>query len=156
MAKIKLVETGAGFIDKAAKNELLKITSCEYNPDFGKVTMTLADQSGKVMNNNFNLLNADGSNNEGALKAFSYFAKVALGDWDRDDVEDTDLINCYIRGDISLNEGKEKSKTGETMWFANLDKVYMTEDKFTKTKAKKAVQEQEEAAADDEDDFDWE
>ena len=141
MAKINLAEsTGGSYIKEASEKVLLQITHAKYNPDFGKVEMILTNEKGETMNNNFNLLNSDGkSMNEGALKAFSYFARVALGDWDRDDIEDEELVGCYIRGDIKLSEGKEKNKSGEIMVFANLDKVYTTNDSFAKSKVKSAA-----------------
>ena len=155
MAKIKLSEsTGGGYITKEEKNALLKITHAEYDMDFGKVKINLVNERGESMQNNFNLLNSDGTNNDGALKAFSYFARVAVGDWDRDDVEDTEMIGRFIRGDISVREGENKNKNGETMKFANLDKVYMTQDEFTSSKAAQGAEEETEVE-DDEDDFDW-
>ena len=157
MAKINLSEnTGGSYIKEAGKNVLLQITHAKYNPDFGKVEMTLSNEKGETMNNNFGLMNNDGSINEKALKAFSYFARVAVGDWDRDDIEDEELVGCYIRADISLKEGKEKNKDGEIMMFANLDKVYTTNDSFKKSKAKSAVVEDEyEVSEPDAIDEDW-
>lgn len=158
MAKINLAEsTGGSYIKEAGEKVLLQITHAKYNPDFGKVEIILTNEKGETMNNNFNLLNSDGkSMNEGALKAFSYFARVALGDWDRDDIEDEELVGCYIRGDIKLSEGKEKNKSGEIMVFANLDKVYTTTDSFAKSKVKAAaIDEDDEYDNAPETDEDW-
>ena len=157
MAKINLAEsTGGSYIKEAGKNVLLQITHAKYNQDFGKVEMTLTNEKGETMNNNFGLMNNDGSINEKALKAFSYFARVAVGDWDRDDIEDEELLGCYIRGDIKLTEGKEKNKSGEIMVFANLDKVYSTTDTFNKSKVKASSADEsddEEVAIDTDDEW---
>jgi len=156
MAKINLAEsTGGSYIKEAGKNVLLQITNAKYNQDFGKVEMTLSNEKGETMNNNFGLMNNDGSINEKALKAFSYFARVAVGDWDRDDIEDEELVGCYIRADIALREGKEKNKDGETMYFANLDKVYTTSDTFKKSKVKEVVEDEDEDISEDVADEDW-
>ena len=140
MARIKLTEsTGGAYINKAEKNALLQITSCEYDPEFGKISMILSNERGETMQNNFRFMNNDGSQNEPALKAFSYFSRVAMGDWTIDGVDDQDLIGKYIRADISLREGKEKSKDGEIIKFANLDKVYQTDDEFQTSKVSAAA-----------------
>lgn len=159
MAKIELTKmSGSAFIKEAGAKVLLQITHCKYNQEFGKVEMTLTNEKGETMNNNFSLMNSDGSPNEKALKAFSYFACTALGDWDRDDIEDEELVGCYVRGDIKLTEGKEKNKDGETMVFANLDKVYSTSDSFAKSKVKAAEEdefEDEDDVSEDVADEDW-
>ena len=155
MARIKLTEsTGGAYINKAEKNALLQITSCEYDPEFGKISMILSNERGETMQNNFRFMNNDGSQNEPALKAFSYFSRVAMGDWTIDGVDDQDLIGKYIRADISLREGK--SKDGEIIKFANLDKVYQTEDEFQASKVKVAAADEVEYEDDvTEEDEDW-
>lgn len=129
MAKIKLAaSTGGAFISKAGKNVLLQIIESDYDQDFGKVSIVLQNKKGETMQNNFNLLDAEGSLKEGALKAFSYFSRVALGDWSKDDIEAEELVGCVLRGDIVMTKGNKPGKSGEDVFFANLDKVYMASD----------------------------
>ena len=65
MAKITLAEsTGGSYIKEAGKNVLLQITAAKYSQDFGKVEMTLTNEKGETMNNNFGLMNNDGSINK--------------------------------------------------------------------------------------------
>jgi hypothetical protein len=161
MAKIKLVEsTGGAYINQAGSKVLLRITKSNYDQDFGKVEITLENEKGELVNNNFGLMSQDGSMNEGAIKAFSYFARVAIGDWGRDDIEDEELVGCYVRADIKMVKGSKPNKDGEILEYANLDKVYMTDDTFddqktlevSKPKAKPQVQ----VSEPDESDDDWE
>lgn len=153
MARIQLAESNGAYITEAGKNVLLKITKCNYDPEYGKVEMTLENEKGETLNNNFGLMAQDGSMNEGALKAFSYFSRVAMGDWGAQDVEDEDLIGKFIRADITMTEGKKPGKDGKTVSFANIEKSYMTNDKFEnkgKAAATKAAPVQ-----DEEDDEEW-
>ena len=161
MAKIQLVESSASnYINQAGKQVLLRITKSHYDQDFGKVEIALENEKGEIVNNNFGLMSQDGSMNEGAIKAFSYFARVAIGDWGRDDIEDEELVGCFIRADIKMVKGTKPNKDGEILEYANLEKVYVTDDKFgakasapvTKAKAKPQVT----VNKSDDDDEDWE
>lgn len=127
---IKLSESSGKFISKAGENVLLKITKAKYDQEFGKVEIVLENEHGETVNNNFGLLNQDESANEGAIKAFSYFSRVALGDWGRDEVEEDELVGRFVRADIKMVKGSKPSKDGKVLEFANIDKVYMTEDSF--------------------------
>lgn len=139
MAKITLAESNGAFINQPGKNVLLRITKAKYDTGFGKVEIVLENENGEIVNNNYNLIDNDGSTNEGALKAFSYFARVAVGDWSRDDIEDEDLVGCFIRCDIEMKEGTKLSKDGKTLEFANIVKSYMTDDKFEPKKKEKST-----------------
>lgn len=59
---------------------VFKITAVNYKEAFGKLEITMQTQSGAKHIERFSLLKTDGSPNEGALNAFSYFAKTALND----------------------------------------------------------------------------
>lgn len=134
MPKINLSEgKTVNYIRQAGEKVLLKITKAAYDQDFGRVEITLENAKGESINNNYGLLSADGSTNDGALKAFSYFARVAVGDWGRDDIEDEEMVGRFIRADIVMVEGKKESKDGRKLSFANISKTYMTQDSFSKT-----------------------
>ena len=165
MAKIQLSESNGAYISKAASNVLLKVVVATYDQDFGKVACDLINDKGEIVSNNFGLMRDDGSINDGALKAFSYFSRVVMGDWGRDDIEAEDLVGRCIRADINMVEGKKMNKDGEPMYFANIEKCYMTEDilEITKKKPAQAVasvkskKKPAPAVEDDEDDdADWE
>lgn len=139
MAKINLAESNGAFISQPGKNVLLVVTKSKYDQEYGKVEMTLENENGEIVSNNFGLIDNDGSINDGALKAFSYFSRVAVGDWGRDDIEDEELIGCFVRADIEMVKGKKEDKNGNIMEFANIAKCYMTNDRFEKAKKEKSV-----------------
>lgn len=139
MAKINLAESNGAFINQPGKNVLLVITKAKYDQEYGKVEIVLENEKGEIVNNNYGLLDNDGSINEGALKAFSYFARVAVGDWGRDDIEDEEMIGCFVRCDIEMKEGTKEGKDGKKMEFANIVKSYMTDDRFDRVKKEKSA-----------------
>lgn len=139
MAKINLAESNGTFISQPGKNVLLVVTKSKYDQEYGKVEMTLENENGEIVSNNFGLIDNDGSINEGALKAFSYFSRVAVGDWGRDDIEDEELIGCFVRADIEMVEGKKEGREGKKMEFANIAKCFMTNDRFERAKKEKSV-----------------
>ena len=82
MAKIKLSEGGFVLIPEGVTT--FKIVDVEYNEDFGKMKINMQTKSGAKHTETFTLLNNKGEVNEGALKAFSYFAKTALSNYELD------------------------------------------------------------------------
>ena len=82
MAKIKLSEGGFTLIPEGVTT--FKIVDVEYKEDFGKMKVTLQTKSGTKHIEQFTLLDKNGEVNDGALKAFSYFAKTALNNYELD------------------------------------------------------------------------
>lgn len=133
MAKIALAASNGQFISEAGEKVLLIITKAHYDSEFGKVEIELKNEKGEIITNNYGLLDKEGEQSEGALKAFSYFTRVAMNDWGVDDVEPEDLVGKFIRADIELEKGTKAT-------FANIKKSYMTEDSFElEVKEKKAT-----------------
>lgn len=102
MAKIKLSDTGFSLIPEGVTT--FKIVGVEYKEDFGKMTVQLQTKSGAKHTETFTLLTDKGEVNEGALKAFSYFAKTALNNFEVDEIDETDLIGCYITATVTHEE----------------------------------------------------
>lgn len=75
MAKIGLSD---GFSLIPEGTHIFKITGVSYKEAFGKLEITMQTQSGAKHIERFSLLKTDGSPNEGALNAFSYFAKIRI------------------------------------------------------------------------------
>ena len=117
MAKIKLTE---GFSLIPEGTHVFKITAVNYKEAFGKMEITMQTQSGTKHIERFSLLKADGSPNEGALNAFSYFAKTALNDFSLTNIDHTDLIGCFIECDVEHDVQENKKKPGQTITFARL------------------------------------
>lgn len=98
MAKIRLSEGGFTLIPEGTTT--FKIVGVEYKEDFGKMNIEMQTKSGLKHTERFTLLDGKGEVNEKALKAFSYFAKTALNNYQLDEIDETDLIGCYITATV--------------------------------------------------------
>ena len=117
MARIPMT---AGFQRIPEGEQVLKITKAEYDEDFGKVTFTLENVKGLSCQERFSLLNQDGSPNEKALGAFSFFAKTAMNDFDLVDVDPVELVGHYIRAEVIYNKVLSTKDPTKMMTFVNL------------------------------------
>lgn len=117
MARIPM--TG-GFQIMPEGEQVLKITKAEYDEDFGKAIFTLENAKGQTCQERFSLLNQDGSPNEKALGAFSFFAKNAMNDFDMEDVDPTELVGHYIRAEVIHNKVPYTKDPTKMMTFVNL------------------------------------
>lgn len=113
MAKIKLSEGGFTLIPEGVTT--FKIVGVEYKEDFGKMKVQLQTQSGTKYTEQFSLLDKKGEVNEGALKAFSYFAKTALNNYELDEIDETDLIGCYITATVKHEEFESNKTPGRML-----------------------------------------
>ena len=111
MAKIKLSEGGFNLIPEGTIT--FKIVGVEYKEDFGKLTIDMQTKSGAKHKELFGLLKNDGNINEGALKAFSYFAKTALNNFSLEEIDHEDLVGCYITATVKHEEYDYTNKDGE-------------------------------------------
>lgn len=111
MAKIKLTEGGFTLIPEGTTT--FKIVGVEYKEDFGKMSVEMQTKGGQKHTERFSLIKNNGEVNEGALKAFSFFAKTALNNFSLDEIDETDLIGCYITATVK-HESYEYDKDGET------------------------------------------
>ena len=117
MARIPM--TG-GFQVMPEGEQVLKITKAEYDEDFGKAIFTLANAKGQTCVETYNLLQNDGSPNEKAMNAFSFFAKNAMNDFDMEDVDPTELVGHYIRAEVIHNKVPSTKDPTKMMTFVNL------------------------------------
>ena len=111
MAKIKLSEGGFSLIPEGTTT--FKIVGVEYKEDFGKMAVEMQTKDGKKHTERFGLLTQKGEVNEGALKAFSYFAKTALNNFQVDEIDESDLVGCYITATVKHEEYDYTNKEGE-------------------------------------------
>ena len=113
MARIKLSESTFTLIPEGVTT--FKIVAVEYNEDFGKMKVSMQTQSGSKHTETFTLLTKNGEVNEGALKAFSYFAKTALNNFELDEIDETDLIGCYITATVKHEEFESNKEPGKML-----------------------------------------
>ena len=99
---------------------IFRIYKVDYNPDFGKLVIHLVNAQGITHRENFSLMRADGSMNEGACNAFSFFARTALNDFTREAIDHTELVNRYIGAEVVHTVQPNRNDPTKTVTFANL------------------------------------
>jgi hypothetical protein len=109
-----------GFQIMPEGEQVLLITAAEYDEDFGKAIFTLANAKGHTCQERFSLLNQDGSPNEKALGAFSFFAKTAMNNFDLEDVDPEELVGHYLKADVIHNKVPSIKDPSKMMTFVNL------------------------------------
>jgi hypothetical protein len=118
MARIKLSEGGFTLIPEG--EHIFKIVKSNYDEDFGKLEIEMVTQSGQKHVEGFRLINNEGEVNEGALNAFSYFAKTALNNFNLDEIDHADIEGCYIKATVVHNKQPSNKDPNKTVTFANL------------------------------------
>ena len=134
MAKIKL-SAGGGFTLIPEGTTTFKIVGVEYKEDFGKMDVELQTKAGLKHTEKFSLLKNDGEVNEGALKAFSYFAKTALNNYSLDEIDESDLIGCYITATVKHEEFESNKEPGKMLKSVRLNDYAVAVGFGTETEA---------------------
>lgn len=100
MAKMKLSEPTFKIIPEGSHTfKIMSVDDSKYE-DFGKLMVKLQTAKGETHTENFNLLKANGELNEGALKAWSYFARVCLNNFQADEIDTQDIVGCYVTATV--------------------------------------------------------
>lgn len=100
MAKIKLSEGGFALIPEGVHIfKVMEVDDSKYE-DYGKIVVKLQTADGKTHNEQFTLTKANGDLNEGALKAWSYFARTCLNNFSADEIDTQDVVGCYIQATV--------------------------------------------------------
>lgn len=117
MAKIGLTD-GFTLIPKGI--HVFQITGVDYKEDFGKMEVHMRTASGQKHTERFKLLDDSGKPNQGALNAFSYFAKTALDDYDLTEIDHEELVGHFIRCEVDYNERPSNRDPNRTARFVRL------------------------------------
>jgi len=117
MSKIGLT-SGFSLISKGT--HVFKIVGVNYKEDYGKLEITMETASGEQHIERFSLLNSHGEHNQGALNAFSYFAKTVLNDFSLKEIDHEDLIGHYIRCEVDHEEVESNRNPGKMVKFVRL------------------------------------
>lgn len=100
MAKIKLSAGGFSIVPEGVTVfKVMEVDDSKYE-DFGKLVVKLQTASGQTHNEQFSLTKANGELNEGALKAWSYFARTCLNNFNADEIDTQDIVGCYIQATV--------------------------------------------------------
>ena len=111
MAKMKLSEaTFTPIPEGTAIFKVMEVDDSKYE-DFGKIAVKMQTAEGKSHTENFTLVKPNGDLNEGALKAWSYFARTCLNNFQADEIDTQDVVGCYIQA--TVKHEKYTRKTGE-------------------------------------------
>lgn len=100
MAKMKLSESTFTLIPEGATIfKVMEVDDSKYE-DFGKLAVKLQTAKGETHTETFTLTKANGDINEGALKAWSYFARTCLNNFQVDEIDSQDIVGCYIQATV--------------------------------------------------------
>lgn len=141
MGKIALSE---GFTVIPEGTHIFKIVEVNYKEAYGKLEIKMKTAKGQTHIERFSLIKQDGSSNEGALNAFSYFAKTALGDYTLQDIDPEELVGFFIECDVEHDVQPSNRNPNKNVTFVRLtDKRpadgYDEEEVATPPPAKKAA-----------------
>lgn len=117
MARIPMTE---GFTLIAEGTYVFRIYDATYDEEFGKIQIKLITAQGQTHTEKFSIKASNGEPNEGAMNAFSYFAKTAMNDYTIADVDPEELIGHYIRAEVVHTELPSNKNPNKTIKFANL------------------------------------
>lgn len=117
MARIPMT---SGFRVLPEGKYIFRIYDVTYDENFGKLVVKMISAKGDSFSERYSLKNKNDEWNEGALNAFSFFAKTVLDDFDRTDIDPKELIGGYISGEITHTEVDSKTEPGKKMTFAHL------------------------------------
>lgn len=122
MARIALSKN-TGFILIPEGFHVFKVVDVDMSKydGFGKIEVKLETANGQKHSERFSLLNAKGEVNEGALNAFSYFARTVLNDYKAEDIDPAELVGHFIRAEVKHVESTTiNERTGKPYINVNL------------------------------------
>lgn len=100
MARIKLSEGGFTLIPEGVTTfKIMEVDESKYD-DFGKLEVKMQTAKGESHIERFTLIKANGDLNEGALKAWSYFARTCLNNYSVEEIDTQDIVGCYIEATV--------------------------------------------------------
>lgn len=120
MAKISLAEGGFTLIPEGTTIfKVMEVDDSKYE-DFGKLEVKMQTAKGQKHTERFTLTKANGELNEGALKAWSYFARTCLNNFSVDEIDTQDIVGCYIKATVKHEEfeytkGDKAGQTGKNV-----------------------------------------
>lgn len=123
MATIKLTKSNYTPIPEGTY--VFKITAVDYNDTFEKLSIKMETAEGYTHTEKFAFKTGDNKPNDVARSIFSFLARTALNDFTRDNIDPTELVGHYFKGEIYLEEPKEANDgSGRMIQFRHLGKKY--------------------------------
>lgn len=131
--KMKLSESTFSLIPEGVHIlKVMEVDDSKYE-DFGKLVVKLQTASGETHNEQFTLLKKNGELNEGALKAWSYFARTCLNNFKAEEIDTQDVVGCYIRATVKHEEFESNKEPGKMLKSCRLND-YAVASGFKKAK----------------------
>lgn len=101
---------------------VLKITDVEHNEQFGRITVKFETEDGQKHSETYRYINQNGERVDAALRAFSFFARVAMNDEDIESVDTDDLPGKFIECDLEKQSyQKRDGSEGSSVRMMNLE-----------------------------------
>lgn len=127
-----------GFAPVPEGTHVFRIYNVDYNPTFGKLVVHMVTAKGTTHREYFSLMKQDGTMNDGACNAFSFFAKTTLNNFELEEIDHTDLVNHYIKADVAHEQTPSKKDEGKMVTYAKLSN-FAVADGFDTTPVEKAL-----------------
>ena len=118
MSIIKLNENSFKPIPEGT--HVFQIEAVTYKEDFGKLEIKMRTADNKTHTERFSLLRADGTPNDGAYGAFSYFARVAMNDFDLEEIDPDALVGHCIECEVTHDIQPSRNDPSKTVTFVRL------------------------------------
>ena len=100
MAKMKLSESTFRPIPEGVTVfKVMEVDDSKYE-DYGKISVKLQTAKGETHTEQFTLIKNNGELNEGALKAWSYFARTCLNNFQADEIDTQDIVGCFVQATV--------------------------------------------------------
>lgn len=110
-----------GFALVPEGTHVFRIYNVDYDPTFGKLLVHMVTAQGITHRERFGLMKSDGTMNDGACNAFSFFAKTALNNFGLAEIDHADLINHYIKAEVTHIEVDSTKEEGKKLTFPKLN-----------------------------------
>jgi hypothetical protein len=121
MAKMKLSESTFKLIPEGVTTfKVMGVDDTKYE-DFGKLAVKMQTAKGETHTETFTLIKTNGELNEGALKAWSYFARTCLNNSQADEIDTQDIVGCYITATVKHEEFESKKEAGKMLTSVRLN-----------------------------------
>ena len=115
-----MIKLTGGFSVVPEGIHVFRITEVEYKEEYGKLEVRMVTAKGNRHTERFSLLDSSGKPNEGALNAFSFFAKTAMNDYDLESIDEQALVGRYIRCTVTHDQVTSNKGDGKILTFARL------------------------------------
>lgn len=116
----KTISLSSGFSLIPEGTHVFKIVGASYKEEYGKIEIKMKTREGLLHTERFGIKKASGDLNEGALNAFSYFARTALNDFSAQEIDPDELVGFFIECDVEHDVQPSNRDPGKTVTFVRL------------------------------------